>query len=274
MSDKILGFKELLEAVGKTPIKDETTYSKEMTKSFIDKLFFIDQVDTDVIVDFGCADAFILSKIRMLKPDLFLIGYDLDKSMLSSAKDNLDDENSFLTDNWYEVLEKISTFQKPMLLLSSVIHEVYSYSTTKEVNNFWKNKVFSGKFKYVCIRDMIPTNQISRVTDFQQDVEIVRELSDKYYLESFEREWGDISKDYRTFIHYLLKYRYKDNWDRELLENYVPISLQTLMSKIPPSYKVEFQQSYLYSFFAKVVKEDFGIDIKGQTHLKMILEKK
>ena len=273
MFNKIRKFKNLFESVGETPIKDENKYTQEMTKSFIDKLFFLDVVDTDVIVDFGCADAFILSKIRMLKPDIMLIGYDLDKNMLTNAKQNLNDDLSLLTDDWNEVLKTIKEFKKPMLLLSSVVHEVYSYSTTREVSKFWQLKVFSGDFHYVCIRDMIPNNEISKINNFDDDVKKVREKSEEYYLKSFENRWGDISSDYRTFIHYLLKYRYKDNWNREVLENYVPLSLGTLVSKIPKNYKVIFQENYIYSFFKKIVNEDFGIDIKGSTHLKMILVK-
>ncbi|MGA1049083.1 MAG: hypothetical protein ACO3UU_13830, partial [Minisyncoccia bacterium] len=41
-------------------------------------------------------------------------------------------------------------------------------------------------------------------------------------LISFEKVWGSIFKDYRNFIHFLLKYRYTDNWEREVNENYLP----------------------------------------------------
>lgn len=273
MLNKIQKISQLIESVGQTPIRDEAKYTQEMTRSFIDKLFFIDLVDADVIVDFGCADAFILSKIRMLNPEITLIGYDLDKQMLANARLNLDDNLSILTDDWNQVANVLKEFKKPLLLLSSVIHEVYSYTNSRQVNKFWNNQVFSGLFHYIVIRDMVPTNAISRVRDFQNDVEKVRALSDSYYLKTFEKKWGDISKDYRTFIHYLLKYKYKENWDRELLENYVPLSLQTLISKIPKGYKIIFQDTYIYGYLRKIVKEDFDVDIKQTTHLKMILEK-
>lgn len=273
MFTQIKKFSLIDEGVGETPIRDEAKYTKDMTKSFIDKLFFIDLVHADVIVDFGCADGFILSKIRMFRPDIMLIGYDLDKQMLQNAKQNLTDNLSLFTDDWNKVAKLVKEFKKPLLLLSSVIHEVYSYSNTRQVNKFWNTQVFSGLFHYIVIRDMIPTNEISRITDFEKDVEKVRALSDSYYLKTFEKQWGDISEDYRTFIHYLLKYKYKENWDRELLENYVPLSLQTLISKIPKSYKVVFQDAYIYSYLRKVVSEDFGVDIRQTTHLKIILEK-
>ena len=120
---------------------------------------------------------------------------------------------------------------------------------------------------------MIPTDKISSIKNFQNDVQKVRDVSDPVYLNSFEQHWGDISSDYRTFIHYLLKYRYKDNWKRELLENYVPISLQTLKSKIPQNYKITFQENYTYSYFAQTIRDDFDIEIKGPTHTKMIIKR-
>ena len=44
-------------------ITDISHYRKEMAKSMVDKLFFIDQVDVGLIVDFGCADGTMLSFI-------------------------------------------------------------------------------------------------------------------------------------------------------------------------------------------------------------------
>ena len=61
----------------------------------------------------------------------------------------------------------------------------------------------------------------------------VKQKADKHYLNSFEDRWGVINDNYRTFIHYLLKYRYTDNWDREVNEDYLPVSLETVKSKVP-----------------------------------------
>lgn len=47
MFDKIQKISQLIEGVGQTPIRDEAKYTQEMTRSFIDKLFFIDVVDAE-----------------------------------------------------------------------------------------------------------------------------------------------------------------------------------------------------------------------------------
>jgi hypothetical protein len=271
---RLFSYIKFLESVGNLPISDESRYVNQMSRSYIDKLFFMDQVDADVIVDFGCADGFILSKIKMLKPDIMLVGYDVDENMIAKASSNIAAENLILTSDWKQVESIVKGYNKSLLLLSSVIHEVYSYSNTKAVKDFWENKVFGGLFTYICIRDMIPSRKIYRVGDFQEDVKKIKDSTDEYYLKSFEERWGKISSNYGTFIHFLLKYRYKENWDREVEENYVPLSLETLYNKIPSNYKIILEDNYIYSYLQQIVKEDFGITIRQATHTKMILRKK
>lgn len=261
------------ESVGSKPISDEKSYVSEMGKSYIDKLFFMDKVDPDLVVDFGCADGFILSKIAMLRPGLRVVGYDLDEGMLSRARSVLGDR-AVLTTDWNVVERMARASERPMLLLSSVVHEVYSYSTTRDVQRFWRDQVFGGAFKWVCIRDMIPSGETGPVGDFRDDVRAVRSRVDPSYLKSFEDKWGKISQSYRIFIHFLLKYRYVENWDREVNENYVPVSLKTLRTKIPDNYKVTYEESYVYDFFRMQVRKDMGIDIRQTTHTKMIIERR
>lgn len=254
----ILSWKKFFETVGRIGISDTHSYIENMGLSSEDKLFFINMINPDVIVDFGCADGTILSKIREVKPNVRLIGYDIDKEMISKAKSKFKDD-TVITDKWSEVVNIISKYKTPTLVLSSVIHEVYSYSTTKVVKKFWDNQVFGGNFKYICIRDMIPSVEMDRHAfkgnDFMSDVKKVREKANQYYLESFESIWGSISDSYRTLIHFLLKYKYTNNWDREVNENYVPITLETLYKKIPSNYRVSYQKNYILPHLAEQVRK-------------------
>jgi len=84
----------------------------------------------DVIVDFGCADGTFLENIRNNNPNIKIIGYDLDDDMILKAKKRLG-QNTLITNNWEEVLRSIQKNKSPLLNLSSVIHEVYSYSHGK-----------------------------------------------------------------------------------------------------------------------------------------------
>ena len=264
---------KFLESVGEIHISDIESYIGALELGQSDKLFFLDKIDPDIIVDFGCANGLILSKIKKSKPNVKLIGYDIDEGMLSIARPKLG-AGSILTDKWNDVKEEIGRYENPAIILSSVIHEVYSYSKSSDIKYFWENQVFGGDFKYVCIRDMVPSTKMSKHSDFTDDVNKVREKSDPFYLESFEERWGGIGSDYRTFIHFLLKYTYTDNWNREVNENYVPLTLETLYKKIPNEYKITYQDNFILPSLLEQVKKDFDINIDHTTHTKMIIERK
>jgi hypothetical protein len=270
---KILNWQLFLEElVGDKPIADFDEYIEGMKMSMQDKLFFVNRLDFDVIVDFGCANGTFLSLVQNMKPDVKLIGYDLDDTMLSKAESILGEE-AILTSNWNQVVSELSRYKRPLLNLSSVIHEVYSYSHSSIIKKFWEQQVFGGNFKWITIRDMIPSVEIHKGErkSFEEDVKKVRDLADPYYLKSFEERWEPIENSYRTFVHFLLKYRYIDNWQRELNENYLPVSLETVKKKIPSSYKIIFEEDFIVPFIKEKVMEDFGIVIKHSTHTKMII---
>lgn len=270
---KILNWKLFLEElVGDKPIADFDDYIEGMKMSMEDKLFFVDKLDFDVIVDFGCANGTFLSLVQNMKPNVKLIGYDLDDTMLLKAESILGEE-ALLTSRWEQVVLELSKYEKPLLNLSSVIHEVYSYSHSSVIKKFWEQQVFGGNFKWITIRDMIPSVEIHKDErkSFEDDVKRVKDLADPYYLESFEERWEPIENNYRTFVHFLLKYRYIDNWQRELNENYLPVSLETVKKKIPSSYKIISEEDFVVPFIKEKVMEDFGILIKHSTHTKMII---
>ena len=269
----ILKWQKFLEKVGTHEISDIQSYIDGMGMTYQDKLFFLNKINPDVIVDFGCANGFILSKIKQLYPNIKLIGYDMDDDMLKNAKKLLNDD-TFLSSNWESVSNELKKYKKPALLLSSVIHEVYSYSNSNSIKSFWEKQVFNGNFKWICIRDMIPSVKMDKHAEklFREDVFKVKTKVDKKYLDSFEKKWGIIDDHYRTFIHFLLKYKYIENWEREVNENYLPISLETLLKKIPSSYKIKYKESFILPYLKSQIKDDFGISIEYNTHLKMIIE--
>jgi len=263
----------LEEIVGEKPISNLQSYIEGMKYSMKDKLFFTDIVDFDVIVDFGCADGTFLEELSKIKPNVKLIGYDLDDEMLSKAQSRLG-KKALVTNNWYDAVKYTSSFKNPLLNLSSVIHEVYSYSRPSVISQFWNSQVFGGDFKYITIRDMIPSIEIEKkeISHFKDDVRKVRSKTDRFYLDSFEKKWGTISNNYRTFVHYLMKYRYTENWDREVNENYLPVSLETVKSKIPGDYKIVYEEYFLLQFLKDQVKKDFNVELTHSTHTKMILK--
>jgi hypothetical protein len=270
----ILNWKLFLEElVGEKPISNLQSYIDGMNYSMRDKLFFTGMINFDVIVDFGCADGTFLEELSRTNPGVKLIGYDLDDTMLSKAKSRLG-KKALFTNNWNEAIKYTTGFTNPLLNLSSVIHEVYSYSRPNVISKFWNEQVFGDDFRYITIRDMIPSLEIDKeeIGHFKDDVRKVRSKSDKFYLDSFEKKWGTISDNYRTFVHYLMKYRFTDNWDREVNENYLPVSLETVKSKIPSDYKIVYEEDFLLPFLKQQVKKDFNVELIHSTHTKMIIK--
>jgi len=85
---------------------------------------------------------------------------------------------------------------------------------------------------------------------------------------------GSINDSYRTFMHYLLKYRYKNNWKREVNENYLPVSLETVKTKIPKNYKIIHEESFLQDFLKDRIKREFNVLLTQPTHVKLVIENK
>lgn len=271
--NKILSWQLFLEElVGEKPISNYDQYIAGMNTTMSDKLFFLDEVKFDVIVDFGCADGSFLQSVYKIRPNVKIIGYDLDQKMLDKASGKLP-KNVILTSDWQVVIKELSGFKYPLLNLSSVIHEVYSYSNSNTIKFFWNKQVFGGDFKYITIRDMIPSVELTRneINNFKDDVRKVRQKADKSYLLSFEDRWGSINDNYRAFIHYLLKYKYTDNWDREVNENYLPVTLETIKTKIPSSYKIIMEEDFVLPYLKQQVKKDFGVELTHSTHTKLII---
>ncbi len=268
----ILTWKMFLERlVGETPIDDLQSYISRMSMGLDDKMFFVPLVDFDCIVDFGCADGLILSEIHKINSKVKLIGYDTDTVMDIEAENKLGGD-AIITDRWDKVVESIEDSESSLLNLSSVIHEVYSYSSDLDIDRFW-DEVFNSNFKFIVIRDMIISNSVNRVKGFGSDVDKVKAKLDEKQIESFEKVWGSIDNDYKSFHHLLLKYKYVENWKREVKENYLSLPLEELKSKIPSGYKIILEDSYVLPFLNEQVKKDFGIEFRHNTHLKMIIEK-
>lgn len=121
-------------------------YTYGMRKSIRDKLFFEGLVDNsvDTFVDFGCADGQVLAQVHNDFSDWTLIGIDNNDTMLRFAERNCP------TAMYYKNLPYDKN-QSAILNLSSVIHEVYSYSTESEITEFWKG-VFENGYRYISTR--------------------------------------------------------------------------------------------------------------------------
>lgn len=261
-------------------IKDMTDYTSRMGKSLDDKLFFVDTLKDipksklGYIVDFGCADGLLLSQLHDLGfKDL--IGYDNNWGMISIARRN-NDPNIIFSGN-FDFVKKVLNKDKKrqhVLILSSVIHEVLHYSSNKEIQDFWKFSLSNLDFTYIFIRDMIPSFDINRRTDiYQYNLLQQNTLTNNAQLSEFESEFGSVRNN-KNFVHYLLKYRYIENWTRECYENYFPIYLKELLALIPGWREYKIVSHEMLPFIKERTKKILGIDINDKTHLKIIIVKR
>jgi hypothetical protein len=249
-------------------ISNYASYTESMKKSLLDKIFFMDKIDTQVIIDYGCADGTLIHFLSLLFPDLHYVGYDVDQKMLTEARKRCGkNDKIFFTSSWGEAVRKFVDRPKAVIL-SSVVHEIYAYGTRADVDDLWR-RVFHGNFDYIVIRDMIPSSSLERSSDIN-DIANIYKKANGAQLHEFENIWGTIESN-KNLLHFLLKYRYTTNWSREVRENYIPITREELLSTIPENYEIDFHEHFILPFLKNVVRKDFGIIIKDNTHLKLIL---
>ena len=245
-------------------------YTDEMRKSMQDKLFFMDFLcDVDNLVDFGCADGTLLDFVHNMNNHINLYGIDMNMEMIERARKRVPTAEFICGTHPY--IDVTFDYSKSALNLSSVLHELYSYSSESEIENFWKYIKYSG-FKYIFIRDMISNLKNEKASRY--DIKCVarnHKYNDK--LADFVNTWGDITIQ-KNLVHFLLKYRYDINWNREVKENYIPLSSIDIKRLIGYDYDVVYMDEYTLPFIKEQVKKDFNINLNDVTHIKMILRVK
>ena len=247
-------------------IANYDAYNGRMRLSMLDKLFFLDKIDPDVIVDFGCADGALLKAIEAMKNGTKLVGYDNDPAMARVTTDFP------IFSDWENVSAVVTVSERPALVLSSVIHEVCHYGSKTDIDKFW-SRVFDSGFEFIIIRDMVPGRAIDRVSNVNDIKKVYHKFLGTKALDDFERVWGSIENN-KQLIHFLLKYRYlQPNWEREVRENYMPVTREALLAKIPLEYDIIFHEHYVLPYLLQSVRDDLDVEIKDPTHLKLILRR-
>jgi hypothetical protein len=256
-------------------IADLAHYTALMGRSIMDKLFFVDKVPADVIIDYGSADGALIEQLQIYYPAATMIGYDNNDGMNKiAAQKPLRNPGQAVhfTDNWDFVKANLDKSKKTALILSSVVHEIYAYLEVKEIDVFW-NRVFNSGFDYIIFRDMIPSRSIDRAADINDIAKIYRKYLRTAALNDFENNFGSIESN-RNLVHFLLKYRYAEpNWAREVKENYFPFYREDLLAMLPMEYEIIYHDHFVLPYLREEIKKTFRIDLRDSTHLKMILQK-
>lgn len=244
-------------------IADLDTYLSGMRKSMKDKVWFLDRLDPAItnIYDFGCADGTLLREVGMVKPSLNLLGYDKSPAMTEVCAREIDIHNRPLC----------QVPQHTLLNASSVFHEIHSYGSRESIRSDY-NAIFHVGADYIAIRDMFYTKYMNRHSNPTQMVLVERAIGYQKVRE-FEHIHGSIS-DNKNLLHLLLKYRYTENWAREVRENYFPHSFEDFIKKIPNNYEVVYSNLYTLPFLRQKIWDDIGFWLQYPTHAKILLRRK
>ena len=147
------------------------------------------------------------------------------------------------------------------VLLLSVLHEIFSFDV--------EPLQFLNQFKdarNIFIRDMCFTP-----TDIDT---MVFNRGDEDMFEKFRATRKSFGK--KEYAEYLLKQRYKDNYDEELKENYFSIDWKEIVSYMHWNFgfSCDEQWSYMNDFLEKDIRETMRVELSNYTsttHHKMIL---
>jgi hypothetical protein len=117
-------------------------------------------------------------------------------------------------------------------------------------------------------------NEQSDPMDVERIYDAVRKYGKDFAsFKEFEEIWGNLYLK-KNLMHYLLKYRYKQNWEREVKENYLGYSTDDIIKLVGDEYEVIYRKDYILPFLYNKVEEDFGIKINTPTHTNLIFKRK
>ena len=248
-------------------IKDFEGYLRRMQNGMDDKLWFVNKIDSHIIVDYGCADGTLLQHMRELHPGCTLVGVDINPDMLAIAQVKVPDATFITVDEFFNIN---TDYSNATLIMSSVIHEIYSYCENADDIMY---KILNMGFEHIAIRDMFVKTDTSHQTIPIFIIDLLQKKTSKEMLIDFGECWG-LPVTAKRLIHYLLKYRYVDNWDREVRENYLPVDIEPFISMVSQYYNIEYLDHYTLPFLKEQIQKDIGINLDMPTHAKILLSKR
>ena len=257
-------------------ISNLVTYINSMSITLYDKCWWIDKIPDfiDTVVDFGCAGGDLAFMIDRIMPNRFLyVGVDNSPIMLDMAKHNFDlaGKKVLLFDNLKTAASRVDR-SSSILILNSVIHEIFTYLDADESDELF-NLIFHSGFRYIAIRDMHKFHQNFNWT--------LNHLIDDYIerIKSHPKygiKWAQFIQYYEAensccaLNEFVLKYRYDANWARESKEIYLWPWID-LIYRYGTEYRIDFENDFYIPFIKNKIKEDFGFDYPRNTHKKLLL---
>jgi len=266
-------------------ITKRDTYNAEMAKSAYDKLGFVNEIFEPIsaIIDFGCADGSVTRLMRTFYDanKTIIVGYDLAEiidNRLENDYDNNIGYTSLLSEVNFAITEWLKDHPgKVLLVMNSVLHEVYNYMSPVEIKDLYSTLFSTINPDYIWVRDMFIHKNFSIFAHREGIVEAVKNyLNDSPSLDDETRKrfndfnhWNqDSCLSVIDITHFLMKYTYR-NWDKEVKEDYAILTrnnysnyndfVRTLTFY---DFKIVKEKDYVLPFLEyKIKQEMFDISI-------------
>lgn len=262
-------------------IDDMRAYLSGMSTTLRDKCWWIDKIpaEIDTVVDYGCAQGDLAIMIDSIAPNRFsYIGVDNSEEMLALARHNFGFHHPapIKTCFFRELSEAACRCDpaKTVLVLNSVMHEIFSYLTPAEQKILFI-QFFDIGFRAIAIRDMyVPSFDSPCAPAILEKLPMIQNSRHALLWKEFYRAYPYSNVLPVAITEFLLKYRYVSNWSRELKEVYLWPWLTTLILDgylDAGSYRKTEDESFGIPFIQKKIREDFGFDWPYMTHRKVLL---
>lgn len=248
-------------------IANPKQYLERMSKPLQEKLKIAKFIPGSAknILDVGCADGTVTLALAAMYPEINFVGIDLSKEFVNIASKKIGDRKNIRFESGY-LRDRLANPERfDVVLFCSVLHEFFSYgegiSTVVKALSDAHEMLNPGGT--LIIRDMILYNYAegSELWVSKMKEKVMAKEGISSLLADFENLFGEI-KTVKQLNHFLLKYMYEDNWEREVKENYVPVSFEEydqIFKLLGMS--VLFQRSSTIPYLKEKWVSDFGFTV-------------
>lgn len=251
-------------------MKNLNSYILKLNDALQEKLFFVNKIDWykyDIIIDFGCATGALLKAVqdRVKYTGISFVGYDANPDMISIAKQN--NPNITFTDDWTLIQRFVTKASRPLVIFSSVLHEI-SESNDEAWNNIqWIMKACHT----IVIRDMKrPLN--NEPIDTKTRKRLLSRIA-PWQAELFESKWGPIRNKEDMYRLFLMN-EFVENFETEVEEDYFSVPWAELGWLLEDTHDVLYERSYTLPYRKQQVKRVFSHVMNDITHKEIIFIRK
>lgn len=251
-------------------------YYRECAKALSPKLFFLDLPaprEGSFLVDFGCGDGTVLKYAMAAWPGVVAHGIERDPEARAMAALQCPDATIMANEDH---LPQGSPQMDDILVLSSVMHEVWSQRSLSEFLQWWARIAGLG-YKYIAIRDMgVSLPPIGDRPPMSLAEATLKAIAvDPVKAAEHQQKYGSMFTSLRSLTHWLLKVPHLHDWEREHAEDYLRYGPTELAGMLTAggAYKLRYVMPERVHYFEHRVLRDFGVRWTTPTHFRMILER-